>query len=77
MCLGNKHMRIFNRNRPNDVLFLMPVRLADEKLPKSKVRMLYCDADGKVYTLIINKPIYELARDRADVRQLELPVGDN
>ena len=64
--MGNKHMRIFNRNRPNDVLFLMPVRLADEKLPKSKVRMLYCDADGKVYTLIINKPIYELARDRAE-----------
>ncbi|MFC1909205.1 hypothetical protein ACFLXD_05055 [Chloroflexota bacterium] len=40
--------------------------MADEKLPKSKVRMLYCDAAGKVYTSIISKSIYELARDRAE-----------
>ncbi|MFC1933336.1 hypothetical protein ACFLXU_06935 [Chloroflexota bacterium] len=58
-------MRIFRRNQPNDVLFLMPVRLADEKLPKSKIRMLYCDAAGKVYASIINRSVYDLAQDSA------------
>ena len=59
-------MGIFHRNQPNDVLFLMPVRLADEKLPKSKRRMLYCDTAGKVYASIINKSVYELAQDSAE-----------
>lgn len=58
-------MGILRRNQPNDVLFLMPVRMADEKLPKSKVRMLYCDADGKVYATLINRSVYELAEDSA------------
>ena len=55
-------MGIFRRNQPNDVLFLMPVRLADEKLPKGKIRILYCDAAGKVYAPIINRSVYELAQ---------------
>ena len=59
-------MGIFHRNQHNDVLFLMPVRLADEKLPRSKIRMLYCDAAGKVYNSIINRSVYELARERAE-----------
>ena len=59
-------MRIFHRNRPNDVLFLMPVRLSDEKLPKGKKRMLYCDATGKVYASIINRSLYELTQDSAE-----------
>jgi len=37
-------MPIFRSKKPNDVVFLMPVRLADEKLSRGKVRMLYCDA---------------------------------
>lgn len=59
-------MGIFHRNQPNDVLFLMPVRLADEKLHKAKRRMLYCDAAGKVYASIINRSVYELAQDSAE-----------
>jgi hypothetical protein len=55
-------MGIFHRNRPNDVLFLIPVRLTDKKLPQSKTRMLYCDADGKVYTSIISRSVYDIAR---------------
>lgn len=59
-------MGIFRRNQPNDVLFLMPVRLATEKLPKSKTRMLYCDAAGKVYASLINRSVYKLARESAE-----------
>ena len=59
-------MGIFHRNRHNDVLFLMPVRLANERLPRGKVRMLYCDASGKVYASVIRRSVYELARDSAE-----------
>jgi len=59
-------MGIFHRNRTNDVLFLMPVRLADEKLPRVKARMLYCDASGKVYASVISRSVYELAKDGAE-----------
>ena len=59
-------MGIFNRNRPHDVLFLMPVRLTNEKLRRGKIRMLYCDAAGKVYASLINRSVYELARDSAE-----------
>ncbi len=58
-------MGIFRRNQPNDVLFLMPVSLADEKLHKGKRRMLYCDAAGKVYASIINRSVCEFAQDSA------------
>jgi hypothetical protein len=57
---------MFHRNKPNDVLFLMPVRLADQKTPRGKVRMLYCDATGKVYSSIMNKSTYELARQSSE-----------
>ena len=59
-------MRILRRNKPNDVLFLMPVRLDNEKLPKGKIRMLYCDGAGKVYASIMNRSVYELAQDSAE-----------
>lgn len=58
-------MGIFNRTQPNDVLFLQPVRLADEKMPRGKVKMLYCDASGKVYSSIVSRLVYERARDNA------------
>ena len=58
-------MGIFRRNQPNYVLFLMPVRLADEKLSRGKIRMLYCDAAGKVYASIIDRSVYNLAQDGA------------
>lgn len=57
---------MFRRTKPNDVLFLMPVRLADEKLPRGKMRLLYCDNTGKVYSSIMKRSTYELARDSAE-----------
>ncbi|MFC1987808.1 hypothetical protein ACFLVH_04615 [Chloroflexota bacterium] len=58
-------MGILQRNHPDDVLLLMPVRLGNEKLAKSKIRMLYCDTSGKVYASIITRSVYELAEDIA------------
>jgi hypothetical protein len=55
-------MQIFNRSKPRDVLFLMPVQLRGEKLAANKVRMLYCDAEGKVYTSQISRNVYDTAR---------------
>jgi len=55
-------MQIFNRSKPRDVLFLMPVRLKDEKPTSTKVRMLYCDAEGKVYASQVSRSVYETAR---------------
>ncbi len=63
-------MRLLRRNKPNDVIFLMPVRMGGEKLPKGKIRMLYCDAKGKVYASMINRSVYRLARD--DVEKMEI-----
>jgi hypothetical protein len=40
--------------------------LVNEKLPKGKTRMLYCDDSGKVYASVINESVYELARDTAE-----------
>jgi hypothetical protein len=60
-------LAIFNRNKPDDVLLLQPVRFADEKIPRGKVRMLYCDASGKVYSSIISRSVYERARDNAAI----------
>lgn len=59
-------MGIFNRDKPNDVLFLQPVRYAKEKIPRGKVRMLYCDAGGRVYASVMSRSVYELARDNAE-----------
>ena len=61
-------MRLLRRNKPNDVIFLMPVRVAGEKLPKGKIRMLYCDAKGKVYASLIDRAAYRLAKD--DVQKM-------
>lgn len=60
-------MGIFNRNKPDDILLLQPVRFADEKIPRGRVRMLYCDASGKVYSSIIGRSVYERARDNAAI----------
>jgi len=56
-------MKLFRSNSPNDVIFLEPVRKTGEKLPKGKMRMLCCDAEGKVYAAIINATVYKLAMD--------------
>jgi hypothetical protein len=59
-------MGIFKKNQPSDILFLMPVHLEGEKLPKSKIKMLYCDTAGKVYTAMMNRSVFQRARDIAD-----------
>jgi len=62
-------MKLFRSDNPNDVIFLEPVRKTGEKLPKGKMRMLYCDAQGKVYASIINSMVYKLAM--VDVAKIE------
>ncbi|MFC2019004.1 hypothetical protein ACFLU4_03505 [Chloroflexota bacterium] len=62
-------MGIFKRNRPNDVIFLMPVRLGNEKPAKARVRMLYCDAAGKVYAQLTSRSVYELVEN--SIQRLE------
>jgi len=58
-------MRLFHSYHPNDVLYLMPVRMKNEQLPKGKIRMLYCDAEGKVHASLIERSIYDLAKSHA------------
>jgi len=51
-----------SRRRYNDVLYLMPVRLGKEQLPPDTIRMLYCDAKGRIQTYLMKRSVYELAR---------------
>ena len=62
-------MRLFRRHHPNDVLYLMPVRLGNEQLPKDRIRMLYYDADGELHASLMEKSVYNLAR--RDARKME------
>jgi hypothetical protein len=55
-------MALFKSNEPNDVLFLRPVRYEDEKMPRGKVRMLYCDTEGRLYASVMSRSIYTLAK---------------
>jgi hypothetical protein len=59
-------MGIFNKKQPREIIFLMPVHLEGEKLPKSKIRMLYCDTAGNIYTTMMNRSVYHRVRDIAD-----------
>ncbi|MFC1946778.1 hypothetical protein ACFLXY_02525 [Chloroflexota bacterium] len=53
-------IRLFSDNKTRDVIFLIPVSTPDEKLPKGKIRMLYCDVMGKVYTTLLDNTVYKL-----------------
>jgi hypothetical protein len=69
-------MAIFKKNQPREILFLQPVQLTDEKLPRGKVRMLCCDVSGRVFTAVIGRSTYELARDgAATMRQRHKPFA--
>ena len=57
-------MGLFRRNHYNDVLYLMPIRLGNEKLPKDITRMLCCDAKGHLSSALIEKSVYESARSK-------------
>lgn len=58
-------MGIFNRNQPNNILFLMPVRITGEKALRGRVQMLHCDADGRVCTIAVSRAVYQRAREDA------------
>lgn len=60
-------MGIFRNKEPNDVIFLQPVRFAGEKLPRDKIRMLYCDASGKVHVSVMDRSVYRQARQKARI----------
>lgn len=59
-------MGIFNRKQPNNILFLMPVRITGEKAVRGRVQMLCCNADGKVYTISVSRSVYDRAREGAE-----------
>ncbi len=59
-------MGILNRNQPNNILFLMPVRITGEKSVRGRVQMLSCDATGKVYSTTVSRSVYERAREGAE-----------
>jgi hypothetical protein len=59
-------MRLFSRRYFNDLIFLMPIQLANEQLPDDKIRMLYCDSKGQIITTIIENAAYELAQRKAE-----------
>ncbi|MFC1950292.1 hypothetical protein ACFLWD_01350 [Chloroflexota bacterium] len=52
-------MALFNFNRPNHSLLLMPVRLGNEQWPKNKVRILSCDTEGHLFTHFIGRTAYQ------------------
>jgi len=51
-------MNLLQRHRPNHALLLIPVRLRSERLPYNKVKILACDAEGKLFTQTISKSTY-------------------
>jgi hypothetical protein len=61
-------MGLFKSNEPHDVLFLQPVRYADERMPRGKVRMLYCDGEGNLFASVMSRSIYDLAKRNAASR---------
>ena len=62
---GREHMGLFKSNEPHDVLFLQPVRYEDEKMPRGKVRMLYCDGECNLFASVMSRSIYQLAKRNA------------
>ena len=63
-------MRLFQRNRPNHSLLLMPVRLGNERWPTNKVRILSCDAEGHLFTQFVGRSAYR--RIIKDTEQMEV-----
>ena len=55
-------MKLFSRHNPEDVIYLTPIQVEDEQLPKDKIRILHCDAKGNIESTIIENSVYELAR---------------
>lgn len=62
------NMGLFGGQKTKDVIFLQPVRYSGEKIPRGRIRMLYCDITGKLYASVMSKSVYELARRNASLR---------
>jgi hypothetical protein len=63
---GKRQLAMFKRKQPNDVLFLMPVRLASKKKPPGGAIMLCCDTAGKLCSLVVSRSVYQRARASAE-----------
>jgi hypothetical protein len=55
-------MKLFRRSRPDDVLYLTPVKMENEQLPKDKIRMLFYDTEGEAHASLVENSVYELAK---------------
>ncbi len=63
-------MKLFHHNRPKHSLLLMPVRLGKERLPRQKVRILSCDAEGNLFTQLIGKTVYNRIYKEAQLMEM-------
>ena len=59
-------MGFVRRHSPNDLIYLIPVQIANEQLPEDKIRILFCDAKGDIRSAIIDNSAYELAKSCAE-----------
>jgi len=55
-------MGFFSRYSHKEVIYLTPVQVGDEQLPKDKIRILHCDAKGNIESTVIENSVYQLAR---------------
>lgn len=55
-------MGLFSRRNPKDVVYLTPIQIGNEHLPKGKIRILCCDAKGTIESAVIDNSVYELAK---------------
>ncbi|MFC1938901.1 hypothetical protein ACFLWM_01950 [Chloroflexota bacterium] len=54
-----------DRYKHNDVIYLVPIKMGDEQLVETQVRMLCCDEKGNLVTTVIEGSVYELAKSHA------------
>jgi hypothetical protein len=64
-----QRIRAFGSYRPSHLIYLLPIRLGDERLPPGQVRILCCDSKGKLVTTIIADHVYEAAKSY--IRELD------
>lgn len=62
---GAKSMEFNDRYNRNDVIYLVPIKMGDERLVETQVRMLCCDEKGNLVTTVIEGSVYELAKGYA------------
>jgi len=67
-------MGFFRHRSPQDLIYLVPVELGDERLPEEKFRILCCDAKGDIRSAIIENSVFELTNSQTE--ELER-VGEN